>query len=278
MSRPIPKMDYIITGKNCSTMLEEVVAGIKRQSNVKRIIFSAPKDLDEATNRLAHFMLYLGTIDELHFVKGSMVATKVAAVKEATGRYVVLLDDDVVLPNGWIEQLWPEMKKNVGSVYSIVVFDKYLKAWFKRKAKRREEYKWARMQNTLVRRYILLDMPDFYNLNGIDPDIIFTKWIVKKGYKNILLPIVIDHASDCHASDFKEGIRGGARLRRMGFYKSFHSVIKYGINNILGGLRASFIMRTPYFIVAPVKKTLGMIVGYFAWNKYYIKYDFSCKK
>jgi hypothetical protein len=277
--KSLPLMDYVITGKNFSTMLEDVVDGVRKQSNVKRIIVNLSFDSDEATKELARKLQIEKKIDILGHAGGYSAQVKLSAVKYiANTYYVVLLDDDVALPSDWIEKLWPEMQKGVGSVYGIVVFDKYLRKWFERRAKRREEYKWARMQNTIIRRNLLLDIKDMYNIGGVDPDILFTRWIVKKGYKNILMPVIIDHAMDCHASDFKEGIRGGARLRRMGYYKSFKSVIKYGLTNILGGLRASLIMKTPYFIVAPIKKTFGMIIGYFAWDKYCLKYDFSCKK
>lgn len=269
-------MDYIITTRNSRTMLKEVIDGVKRQSNVHKIILTIDESCTDRTDDLIWYLLKDKQMRVI-ITHIPMVDAKIYGIHKAETTYIVLLDDDVCLNDNWIEKMWPEINKEVVAVHGRVVFDKYLYKWFERKKNKQETGMWARMQNTVVKRDIFNEIP-YLNEAGIDPDIYLALWIKKLGYKSMLIPITIWHAKDCHAADFKEGIRAGARHRKMGLMHGFKDIIHYGFTNILGGFRAAFIMKTLYFIIPPIKKTIGMIIGYYAWKKYTDKYDYSNKR
>lgn len=264
-------MDYILSTKNSVDMLKEVLEGIYNQNNVNNVIVSIDENSDDGTINLARNLSEKGVIDKLLIVDLGMNDAKIKAFKESGTDYVVFLDEDVYLGDGWIEKMFSELN-DFGSVRGIVYPKKQHLEYFKNSASVLENLENTRMQNTVVRRKALEGIK-VQNKRGVDPDPYFSLVVRNNGFRNKLIPVFSRHVRNHRYNAFGEGIRGSSRRRKMGIC-DYKDLFSYVINTGLGALKISCLERKVYFIRNALKRIFGFIIGFFKSYEYSVKYDY----
>ena len=276
----IPKMDYIVTTQRAAPVLMETINSIRKQSNVNQIVVMVGMGYDIPTFQVCADIMK-GMDSRFMMSLGGALQARLEAIKGyGSTDYIVLVDDDVILKDNWIEEVWKFNDGN-SALGGVVPFNARHEKIFKRIKEPILRTKGsARTSNTLIRKEWFDDID--FNLRpvsvwGVDENTWFLNHLMKKGIEFYTVPVLSRHSKKLPVTPIKTGIRMAARWHRMGRYPTWKGMLKHIIGNLVGAFKASFKTRDCYYIVKMSKNAIGYFIGYGWWHKYYKKYDYSCK-
>lgn len=249
----IPKMEYVIlTSYECPLKVRgnSILSALK-QENCFGVRIVIPKK------------------DE------SVLAARIRGFKSVTTEYFVSMDDDVTLKDGWIEEMWPYMKDDtiIGGIVATSLREvKYRKTIIKPLF--RELL--GKLQNTILKKE-WFDVIKHPKEIGIDDHMFINIKMLEKGKKWFLVPVISVHTAGYKPAAFREGIRAGARRRRLGILNNWIQVVKTAVGHIISGIKIGIRLKDPYFMTYFAKMGLGYIIGFGKWNIYSVKYDYSAR-
>ncbi len=270
----IPKMDYIITTKSNIEFLEETLINIKKQSNVNRIILVVSTNNSLEIHKAVRIWNMLNIVDVHLYEPYGAVSARLRGISKVETEYFVLVDDDVHLKDGWIEEIWPYMNDGIGAVGGRVAYHEKHMKWFSKNKNTISVKIFGRTQNTIIRKETLKGLK-YFSVWGIDDNIFFTQYVTSKDWKWLTVPIDSYHVRGCTELSFIVGARGGARHRVMGIIPSWFSICHKFVQNLGGAFKAAYKTRELWFIWHGIKQSIGLVYGFGNWGKYYAKYDFG---
>jgi glycosyltransferase involved in cell wall biosynthesis len=276
----ISKMDYVVTTQRSAPVLKETIASIRKQSNVNQILIVFGWGCDISTIQQVADVVKDGST-RLLFSLGGALQARVEAIKFGVQTdYFVFVDDDVILKDNWIEDVWKYNDGN-SALGGVVPFNERHAKVFKKIKKPILRIKGAaRTSNTLMRKVWFEDLKIGLNNNqlwGVDENIWFMDYLRERAINFYTVPVLSRHSRKLPVTPIKTGMRMGARWHRMGRYPSWKGMLKHIIGNLVGAFKASFRTRDCYYITKMSKNIIGYFIGYGWWHKYYKKYDYSCK-
>jgi glycosyltransferase involved in cell wall biosynthesis len=237
---------------------------------VNRIIVGFGPGWDRATFSIHNI------VDGVFISRGGTVNARVEGIKHVETDYFVMVDDDVILADDWIEQMWKYSHK-INALSGVVPFNERHAKIFKKMTKPiLRTTGGARTSNVLMHKnwFRNLRVPE---MHGVDENVWFMNYLQNGAIAYYTVPVLSSHSKDLPVTPVKTGIRMAARWRRMGRYKNWLQMLKHITRNLAGAFKASFKTRDCYYIVKMTKNTIGYFIGFGLWHEYYKKYDYSCK-
>jgi hypothetical protein len=242
-----------------------------KQSNVARIIVAVGIGCNKKTvEKLGKL-----PVDVVFLVSGGTVNARLEAISRVSTEYFVMVDDDVILKENWIEDMW-EFDHKIAALSGVVPFNERHAKIFKQRTKPiLRTTGGARTSNTLMQKiwFRNLRVPYMY---GVDENIWFMDYLRDGGIKSYTVPVLSRHSKRLLVTPVKTGIRMAARWHRMGRY-NWIGMLKHIARNLIGAYKASFKTKDCYYIIKMTKNVIGYFIGFGWWHKFYEKYDYSCK-
>ena len=261
----IPKMDYIVCVKNDIYMLRECIEGILKQPNLNKIIVVlSTKSSDKSADMLEMFYR-LGMVDIIVEESTSVTNAKRYGAQIAGTEYVVYVDADVALGQGWASRMWQYMSGNVFAITGVVCSDARMLKYQLRQKTVREITDRGMYADTIIHRGVVLDWDAPEELDGWG-DYSLTLHILEKGGKWLSAPVFARHARRYRPAYFRGSVINAASARRAGYYKDACGFLKKTMRIFLGAVRISLSEGDAFLLQIGISRALGSVIGYVAWK------------
>jgi glycosyltransferase involved in cell wall biosynthesis len=224
-------VDVVIPTWNSARTLERALESIERGIHPSRIII-VDRDSDDGTLEIA---LSHGCVVLQDLV--SLGSARMKGVRESDKEWIIFIDDDIVVPNDFIERVERYVDDETGAIWSPCVsvvepdHSEFL-AILERQFNDKDAYELKRADRgctnaTLIRRDLIVDL-DISDMNAWE-DWVITQQVIGSGKKWLVVKVYSDHihrAVDLSSKD-SWNAAGILNLGRTGRITPYQAVADY---------------------------------------------------
>lgn len=255
-------VDVVVCTYNSESYLSLCLESIRRNVPFNRIII-----VDKhSTDRTLEIAKKYGA--EIHFMDGGLAEARKTSFELVSTDIFVNVDSDVILADNWFDNMMSFWKQNTVCLWGVTIdqhppHNAYTKTMhhFRDPTK----YNIPHLLNMIARKDILKDIkfPScMMNISMANEDLAIKKWIERKGFKCITVPVFSKHFS------YPKPLWVGASSRFTG-YTSIHSILLRLILSIPQAILAGFYSKNPLVIPYWINFRFSVLYGFLYPHKYY---------